>query len=85
MCGGRTLISRNSPLFGLGDRMSGDQKSPPYSLPKWKRIPQLDEKGSGGAKDTIAAVVLEATTKEIKELFLKIKVDSSFERNYKVL
>ena len=65
--------------------MSGDQKPPPYSLPKWKKIPQLDEKGSGGAKDTITAVVLEATTKEIKDLFLKVKVDSSYESNYKIL
>ena len=65
--------------------MTGDQKLSPYSLPKWKRIPQLDEKGSGGAKDTIAAVVLEATNKEIKELFLKVKVDNSYEANYKVI
>ena len=60
-------------------------KTASYSLPKWKRIPQLDSKGKNGAKDTMTAVILDTSAKDIKELLLKVKIDVSYEVNFKTL
>ena len=65
--------------------MTSEQKTVNYSLPKWKRIPKLDAKGKNGAKDTMTAVILDATAKDVKELLIKIKIDVSYEFNYNVL
>ena len=65
--------------------MAAKQIPASYSLPKWKRIPQLDEKGQSGAKDTLMVVVLEATDKEVKDLLLKIEIYNSYEANNKAL
>ena len=45
----------------------------------------MDSKGKNGAKDTMTSVILDTSAKDIKELLLKVKIDMSYETNFKTL
>ena len=56
------------------------------NLPSWKRIPKISgDIYKDEAKECMNSIILEAESKETKEVLLKIKIDQSYEVNMKVL